>query len=198
MRLYFSNGRRVGVLGGSFNPAHAGHLHISDLALKRLRLDQIVWLVSPQNPLKEETGMAPFATRFAGARAIVKQHPRIAVSDFEQRIHTRYTADTLTQLTSRFRGVRFVWIMGADNLIQFDRWQRWRDIAAMVPFAVLARPGYMIDSAGAKAAQALRRYHLSEGDAAVLAASAPPAWVLLHSPMNPLSSTAIRAGADCD
>lgn len=182
------------MLGGSFNPAHAGHLHISELALKRLRLDRVVWLVSPQNPLKEEAGMAPFADRLASAQAIVRQHPRIVVSDFEQRIQTRYTADTLAQLTGRFRGVRFVWIMGADNLIQFDRWQRWREIAGMVPFAVLARPGYMVDSTGSKAAQALRRYRLAEGDAGILATKAPPAWVLLHGPMNSLSSTAIRAG----
>ena len=182
------------MLGGSFNPAHQGHLHISTLALKRLRLDRVVWLVSPQNPLKAESGMAPFAERFASAQAVVKQHPRIVVSDFEQRIQTRYTADTLVQLTTRFSGTRFVWIMGADNLIQFDRWQRWQEIARMVPLAILARPGYMIDSSGAKAAQVLGRYRLAESDAAVLAMMKPPAWVLLHGPMNHLSSTAIRAG----
>ena len=134
-------GRRVGLLGGSFNPAHEGHLYISRLALKALRLDEVWWLVSPQNPLKPQAGMAPFAERLAGARALARDR-RIKVSAIEQDLATRYTVDTLDKLAQRYRDLRFVWLIGADNLEQLPKWKGWSRIFHMVPIAVFARDTY--------------------------------------------------------
>lgn len=131
----------MGLLGGSFNPAHGGHRRISLEVLRRLALDEVWWLVSPQNPLKPTAGMAPLAARLASARAVAR-HPRIRVTDIEARLSTRRTADSIAALKARFPGVRFVWIMGADNLCQFHRWASWRGIARAVPIVVVARPGY--------------------------------------------------------
>ena len=132
-------GQAIGLLGGSFDPAHAGHAHITREALKRFGLDRIWWLVSPGNPLKPE-GPAPLAQRMAAARALMR-HPRVTVSDIEARLGTRYTAETLGALRARYPGVRFVWLMGADNLAQFHLWERWQEIAESVPVGVIARPG---------------------------------------------------------
>ena len=132
-------GQRIGLLGGSFDPAHAGHLHISEMALRRFRLDRVWWLVSPGNPLKPH-GPAPLAERIAAARRIADD-PRIVVTGIEARLGTRWTADTIAALKARFPGVRFGWLMGSDNLVQFSRWDRWRGIAAQVPIGVIARPG---------------------------------------------------------
>ena len=142
---------RVGLLGGSFNPAHDGHRHISLLALRRLGLDQVWWLVSPQNPLKSTAGMAPLAERMAGARAAAR-HPAIKVTDIERRLGTRFTADTLVRLRRRFPDLGFVWLMGADNLVQVPKWQRWTEIFTCMPVAVFDRPSYSYAALAGKAA----------------------------------------------
>ena len=134
-------GMRIGLYGGSFNPPHAAHVMVSETALRRLNLDRVWWLVSPGNPLKETDGLPPAFARIAQAKALIEDK-RIVPSDLESRLGTRYTADTLRKLTGRAPGVRFVWLMGADNLLQFDRWRDWRSIAATVPMAVFDRPGY--------------------------------------------------------
>ena len=183
---------RIGLLGGSFNPAHEGHRHISLFALQRLRLDAVWWLVSPQNPLKPEEGMASFDDRFASAEAIAR-HPRIYVSDFESKLGTRYTVDTLRELRRRHGRHRFVWIVGADNLIQLPRWRDWTAIFEMVPLAVFARPGYSIKSLSGAAAHRYRRYRLPDRAAAGAVDRKAPAWVFLHTPLHPASATEIRA-----
>lgn len=185
-------GQRIGLLGGSFDPPHAGHLHITRMALQRFRLDRVWWLVSPGNPLKPH-GPAPLAERIAAARRLARD-PRIVVTGIEARLGTRWTADTIAALKSRFPGVRFVWLMGSDNLVQFSRWDRWRGIAAQVPIGVIARPGSRTAARTARAARILERWRLPQHRAALLADAAPPAWALVNVPMTPLSSSAIRAG----
>jgi nicotinate-nucleotide adenylyltransferase len=184
--------RRVGILGGSFNPAHEGHRTISLAALQRLGLDEVWWLVSPQNPLKPVAGMAPFAERFTGAAAVAR-HPRIRVSDLEPKLGTSYTADTIAKLVRRFPYHAFVWLMGADNLAQIDRWKDWQQIFHAVPVAVFARPSYSLKALAAKAARRFARARLPEAAARSLATAEPPAWVFLHGPLSPVSATAIRA-----
>jgi len=184
-------GRRIGILGGSFNPAHEGHRQASLEALRRLGLDQVWWLVSPQNPLKREAGMAPLAERLAGARRIAR-HPRILVTDIESLLGTRYTADTLRALVDRLRRRRFVWLMGADNLIQIVRWEDWSRIFHTLPVAVLARPTYSLRASSAKAAQRFRRRRLPEARARHLPEQRTPAWAFLHIRLSPLSATDIR------
>ena len=183
----------MGILGGSFNPAHAGHLHISRLALKYLQLDEVWWMVSPQNPLKNSDGMAPFAERLAGARAIA-HHPGILVTDIEQRLHTRFTADTLARLAACFPRTRFVWLMGADNLAQISRWQNWPRIFNLVPIAIFDRAPYSFDALGGKAAHAFARFKLRDRDAGSLVERKPPAWTFFHTRLHPGSATSIRAG----
>lgn len=185
-------GLRIGLLGGSFNPAHEGHRHISLFALQRLRLDAVWWLVSPQNPLKPVEGMASIDERIASAESVAR-HPRIEVSDIESRMGTRYTADTLQALRRRYAKHRFVWIMGADNLIQLPRWRDWTEIVEMVPIAVFARPGYSQRSLFGAAAHRFRRNRLPDHAAAGLADRKAPAWVFLHTPLHPASATEIRA-----
>jgi len=188
-----ARGQRVGLLGGSFNPAHGGHLTISDAALKRLRLDAVWWLVSPQNPLKPKAGMAPLADRLAGARAVIDGRQRLRATAIEADLGTLYTLDTLRKLTRRFPGVRFVWLMGADNLMQIDRWAGWPQIFHSVPVAVFDRPNYSVKAGVAKAAQRFRRARLQERGARRLANLEPPAWVFLHATRDPRSATEIRA-----
>jgi len=185
-------GRRIGLLGGSFNPAHQGHLHISLLALKRLGLDEVWWMVSPQNPLKPSDGMAPFAERLAGARRLAR-HPRIRVSAIEAKLGTTYTAETLKRLVRRFPRDRFVWLMGADNLGQIDRWKDWQEIFNTVPVAVFARPSYCLRALAAKAARRFAGRRLAEAESRRLPGQEPPAWLFLAGPLNPQSATAIRA-----
>jgi nicotinate-nucleotide adenylyltransferase len=184
-------GLRIGLYGGSFNPPHAGHLHVTLLALKRLRLDRAWWIVTPGNPLKELSGLAPLPERMAAARRLAR-HPRIDVTGFEAKIGARYTLDTLEYAAARAPAVRFVWIMGADNLAQFSRWRGWRRIAELMPFAVVDRPGWTLRATHSKAALALAPFRIDESDAPVLADLAPPAWVFLHGPRSPLSSTVLR------
>ncbi|MBF9035011.1 nicotinate-nucleotide adenylyltransferase [Rhodobacterales bacterium HKCCE2091] len=187
-------GLRVGLFGGSFDPPHAGHVHVSREALKRFQLDQVWWLVSPGNPLKAR-GPAPIERRIAAARALVRD-PRVEITNLEARIGTRYTAETIEWLLARYPGVKFVWLMGADNLADFDRWQRWDWILRTVPVGVLARPGQRISARTSKAAQVFRRWKLPASAAPVLADSDPPAWCFLNVPMIDLSSSAIRARGD--
>ncbi|WP_288582748.1 nicotinate-nucleotide adenylyltransferase [uncultured Methylobacterium sp.] len=186
-------GLRVGLYGGSFNPAHAGHRHVSRLALRRLALDRVWWLVSPGNPLKDRRHLPDAPARAAGARAVAAD-PRIAVTDFESALGVRFTVETIAFLTDRHPQVRFVWIMGADSLASFHRWRGWREIAARMPFAVIDRPGYTLTAMASPAARALASSRLDEAAAPTLAELAPPAWVFLHGPRNGLSSTALRAG----
>ncbi|MDJ1157552.1 nicotinate-nucleotide adenylyltransferase [Chelatococcus sp. SYSU_G07232] len=187
-------GMRIGLFGGSFNPPHAGHRLASLVALRRLGLDRVWWIVTPGNPLKDNARLPALAARMAAARATAA-HPRIDVTGFEASIGTRYTYDTIAYLRRRCPEVRFVWIMGADNLAGFHRWQRWREIAALVPIAVVDRPGATVKAARAKAAQALGTRRLREAEARLLSAARLPAWVFLHGPRSPLSSTALRAAA---
>jgi nicotinate-nucleotide adenylyltransferase len=185
------NGGRIGLLGGSFNPAHKGHLHISRLALQYLKLDAVWWLVSPQNPLKSTTDMAPFANRFASAKAMAR-HPRIAPSDLETQLGTRYTIDTLTALQLAMPKTRFVWLMGADNLTQLPRWAKWTNIAARVPIAVWGRPAYSVRAMQGKVAQRYARNRLPLEAAGQLARSQPPAWIFLPIRLHPASATVFR------
>ncbi|MFG1477273.1 nicotinate-nucleotide adenylyltransferase [Xanthobacter sp. V4C-4] len=185
-------GLRIGLFGGSFNPAHEAHRAASLLALRRLRLDRVWWLVTPGNPLKDNRGLPPLEDRVAFARRVA-DHPRIDVTGCEAALGVRYTFETIEALTRRMPQVRFVWIMGADNLGQFARWQRWRAIAGRLPIAVVDRLGRSLAATAAPAAQALGRWRIDEGDAALLADLKPPAWVFLHGLKSPVSSTGIRA-----
>jgi nicotinate-nucleotide adenylyltransferase len=185
-------GLRIGLFGGTFDPPHAAHLGASVLAMKRLRLDRVWWLVTPGNPLKDTRGLQPLARRMASARALAR-HPRIDVTGLEAVIKTRYTYDTLMYLVRRCPGVRFVWVMGADNLRSFYRWQNWRGIAAIMPMAVVDRMGSSLYATSGRAAQALAGYRIRERKAVTLADRKPPVWVYLHGLKSPLSSTALRA-----
>ena len=186
------SGMRVGLFGGSFNPPHEGHVHVAELALMRLKLHQIWWLVSPGNPLKDHSNLAPLAERLAACQAITSD-PRMKITACEAVMNTRFTADTLRQITARNNDVNFVWVMGADNLGQFHRWQRWREVADRMPIAVVDRPGATMVLHSAAAAQILARRRMDEDDAARLPVMRPPAWVFLHGSRNALSSTALRA-----
>jgi nicotinate-nucleotide adenylyltransferase len=182
---------RIGLLGGSFNPPHAAHRAISQFAIKRLKLDRVWWLVTPGNPLKDAGALHDLDARAAAARKMADD-PRIDVSCLESVIGTRYTEDTITYLRHRCAGLRFVWIMGADNLAQFHRWQNWRRIASQVPIAVIDRPPQSFRALAAPAAQALARYRIPEKDAGLLADCRAPAWVFLTGMKSSLSSTGLR------
>jgi nicotinate-nucleotide adenylyltransferase len=184
-------GMRIGLFGGSFNPPHAAHRAASLFALKRLGLDRVWWLVSPGNPLKDTRDLPPLAERMAAARACAR-HPRIDVTDIEAQIGSRYTVDTIRVLRRHCPSVRFVWIMGVDNLLDFHRWRAWRDIFALVPIAAVDRGGIGLGALGRPAAQAFRQWRLPAGDARQLAARKPPVWVLLHGVKSPVSSTTLR------
>ena len=184
-------GQVIGLLGGSFDPAHAGHVHISKAALRRFGLDRLWWLVSPGNPLKKD-GPAPLAERMQAAQAIM-QHPRVTITDIEAHLGTRYTAQTLAALRRRYPGVRFVWLMGADNLAQFHRWQDWRWIIENVPIGVVARPGDRISARLSKTAKVYAQARIPGRGAHVLGRMPPPAWAFVNLPMSDQSSTAIRA-----
>jgi nicotinate-nucleotide adenylyltransferase len=187
----FTRGLRIGLFGGSFNPAHEGHRAASLLALRRLHLDRIWWLVSPANPLKDPRALAPLALRVDAARKLA-HHPRIIVTALEAAIGATYTFETIIYLKRRCAGVHFVWLMGADNFRGFDRWQRWRDIARLVPIAIIDRPGSTLTALHGRVASALAPYRLDESSGACLATAAPPAFLFLHGPRSPMSSTALR------
>ncbi|UVO51504.1 nicotinate-nucleotide adenylyltransferase [Sphingomonas sp. SUN019] len=187
---------RIGLLGGSFNPAHSGHRAVSLAAMRALELDAVWLLVSPGNPLKPAKGMAPFVARLASARAAARRS-RIRASDIEARLGTRYTVDTLAALIRRYPKNRFVWLMGADNLAQFHRWRDWRKIARMMPIAVIARPGYDAKALAAPATGWLRRFQRRPGQVKDWTEWSLPALVLLRFRPDPTSATRLRA-ADPD
>jgi len=186
-----TDGMRIGLLGGSFNPPHAAHRAISQYAIKRLKLDRVWWLVTPGNPLKQNGDLHDLSERAAAARRMADD-PRIDVSCLESVIGTRYTADTIAYLRSHASGLRLVWIMGADNLAQFHRWQHWRRLASEVPIAVIDRPPQSFRALAAPAARALARYRLPESEAGSLADRRAPAWVFLTGMKLSLSSTGLR------
>jgi nicotinate-nucleotide adenylyltransferase len=182
---------RIGILGGSFNPAHAGHLHVARLAMRRLRLQQVWLLVSPGNPLKEARGMAPLPERLASAQSIADGR-RVIATDIERHLHTRYTTDTLRALQRRFPRASFVWLMGADNLVQFPRWRGWLDIARHTPFAVVPRPTYNHRALAGQAARRLCHARIPARASTALGHGGAPSWVFLESRQNTLSATALR------
>lgn len=184
-------GQRIGVMGGSFNPPHEGHRVLAATALRRLALDRLWWVVTPANPLKPQAGLASQAARIAASRAIAPR-PRVTVTGFETELGTPYTAVTLAFLVRRYPTTRLVWVMGADNLATFHRWRQWRDIARLVPIAVVDRPGWRLKALASPAGRALARARLPESHAAVLARHRPPCWVLLTTRLSPASSTALR------
>ena len=184
-------GQVIGLLGGSFDPAHGGHVHITQAALKRFNLDRVWWLVSPGNPLKAR-GPAPMQDRLDHARRVM-QHPRVTVTDIETRLGTRYTAETIAALVQRYPQARFVWLMGADNLVQFDKWQDWQAIMEMVPVGVLARPGDRLAARVSKAARIYRHARILGRGSEMIGQAQAPAWCFVNLPMNTASSTAIRA-----
>lgn len=188
---YARAGQVVGLLGGSFDPAHEGHVHITKAALTRFGLDRVWWLVSPGNPLKA-SGPAPMAERITAAKAIM-QHPSVAVTGIEARLGTRYTAKTIQALQAVYPDVRFVWLMGADNLAQFHLWQDWQEIMARVPVGVLARPGDRISARLSRAARIYREQRLIGRAARLLGHAEAPAWAFANLPMSQSSSSAIRA-----
>lgn len=185
-------GMRIGLFGGTFDPPHEAHRAAAMLALKRLKLDRIWWLVTPGNPLKNTAGLAPLADRIAAARKLT-HHPRIDVTGLEAVIKTRFTYDTISWLIARCPGVQFVWIMGADNLRTFHRWQKWREIASLVPIVVIDRLGPSLYAGASPAGQALRRFRIREEAVASLPGRRAPVWTFLHGLKSPLSSTALRA-----
>lgn len=184
-----TRGMVIGLLGGSFDPAHEGHAHITREAIKRMGLDRVWWLVSPGNPLKARQP-APMADRMARAQAVMAD-PRVVVTDLEARLGTRATYDTLRRLQALYPEVRFVWLMGADNLVQFHRWGHWRDILRSVPVGVLARPGAGVAARLSVAAQSFRVHRVARGEG--LGARDAPAWCFVNLPLNGASSSAIRA-----
>ena len=186
-----ARGQSIGLLGGSFDPAHAGHVHITREALKLFALDRVWWLVSPGNPLKAH-GPAPLPERMAAARGLM-HHPRVTVTDIEAHLGTRITAETLAGLMRRYPGVRFVWLMGADNLAQLHLWRDWRFIMDHVPVGVLARPGSRLTARMSPAARIYRRYRIPAAASRALARAEAPAWCFVNVPMVDQSSSAIRA-----
>jgi len=184
-------GAKIGLLGGSFNPAHEAHVHISLVALRRLRLDSVLWLVSPQNPLKATGETAPLDKRLERARATATD-PRIEVTAIEQALGTRYTVDTIEALQRSFPKARLVWLMGGDNLAEFHRWRRWQEIARRLPMAVIARPGYTTKALASPAARVLAAARIPASRAPELTRQTPPAWVFLEERLDPASSTALR------
>jgi nicotinate-nucleotide adenylyltransferase len=186
-----ADGLRIGLLGGSFNPVHEGHVHASALALKQLQLDYVWWLVAPQNPLKEIRGMADLDTRLTRAKDFAR-HPRIVVTGIEAELGTRFTVDSLRALKHRFARAHFVWLMGSDNLLQLPRWRDWQAIFASMPVAVVARPGTALVARASKAAARFRAFYVAPSRH--FSVMRPPAWTMLDSKRNPASATSLRAG----
>ncbi|MEP9387242.1 nicotinate-nucleotide adenylyltransferase [Mesorhizobium sp. KR9-304] len=189
---HVEKGQAVGLFGGSFNPPHAGHALVAEIALRRLALDQLWWIVTPGNPLKSSTELAPLAERLKLSEAVAGD-PRIKVTAFEAAHHLRYTADTLALVRARNPGVDFVWVMGADGLRDFHRWQRWQQIVMTFPIAVIDRPGSTLSFLSSMVAKTFDYARVDEADAPLLARMRAPAWTFIHGPRSRLSSTAIRA-----
>ena len=193
--LRLSPGMKVGLYGGSFNPAHEGHSHVARTALRRLGLNRVVWLVSPQNPLKAPNGTPPLEQRMRSARHKAAG-PSMIVTGLEQVLGSQFTIDTVRALKARCRGARFVWIMGADNLATFHHWRGWIGIMRELPVAIVARPGASMRARHSPAAMRFRSRRLPESAARTLALRTPPAWIYLTAPLNPASSTAVRNSPD--
>ncbi len=191
--FHLEAGMRVGLYGGSFNPAHDGHAHVAETARKRLALDKVIWLVSPQNPLKSSRDTAPLAQRMAGVRQQARDRGMV-VSDVETRMGSQYTIDTVRALKARYPGVKFVWIMGADSLATFHRWKGWTQIMREVPVAVISRPWASLRSRFSPTARRFAAARRPAAEAALLPDLVAPAWVYLHGPLNFASSTALREG----
>ncbi len=185
--------QRIGLLGGSFNPAHEAHRLITQIALKRLQLDRVWWIITPGNPLKSKNRLVALPTRMAAARAVTGGDARIIVTDFEKDLASPFTAATLAFLQRRHPGVDFIWLMGADCLIEFHRWRNWRAIFATMPIAVIDRPSCHLPALAAPAAAAFQDYRLDENRAAALIGQKRPAWTFLTGPLSAQSSTAMRA-----
>jgi nicotinate-nucleotide adenylyltransferase len=185
-------GMAVGLFGGSFNPPHEGHLLVAEIAIRRLRLDQLWWIVTPGNPLKSRKELATLPDRLAMCERLVHD-PRIKITAFEKTLGTSYTAETLAFVKARNPHVHFVWIMGADSLKTFHLWQRWREIASTFPIAVIDRPGATLSFLSSRMARALAHARVDEDDAGVLWKQQAPAWTFIHGPRSTLSSTALRA-----
>lgn len=190
-----ARGMAIGLFGGSFNPPHAGHALVSEIAMRQLRLDQLWWVVSPGNPLKDIRQLAPLSERIRLCEKI-NRDPRVKITAFEASHHIRYTADTLALVKSRNPGVDFVWIMGADSLRDFHRWERWREIALTFPIAVIDRPGSTLSFLSSAMAKTFDYARVDERRAPRLAHMKAPAWTFIHGPRSSLSSTAIRNGKD--
>ena len=190
--LKFSH-KRIGILGGSFNPAHRGHLHVSRQALDLMQLDEVWWMVSPQNPLKSSEGMADFDMRLGSASAIAADQ-RIRVTGIEVELGTTYTAETLKRLKDYYPKAKFVWLMGADNLIQISKWKDWQQIFKLVPIAVFTRPTYTSRALSGVAAKRFARYRLNESQVCRLSVMQAPAWSFLNIKPDAISATRVRAG----
>ncbi len=190
-----AKGQRIGLLGGSFNPAHDGHLHISNLALKHLNLDCIWWMVSPQNPLKSVDGMASLDQRMEKA-CEVAVNSNIIITDIERELGTQYTSNTLPLIQKMFPESHFVWLMGADNLTQIEKWHQWETIFKTLPVAIFARPAYFIDAENVKLIEQFSLFQALEAEASTLVDMKPPAWIFLKTPLNPESATEIRSRAN--
>ncbi len=189
--FHLERGMKIGLFGGSFNPAHEGHAHVAETARMRLGLDRIIWLVSPQNPLKSKRDTAPLRERIAAIRPFVG--PKDIISDFETRISATYTLDTLRALKARYPGVQFVWIMGGDSLASFHRWRGWVQIARMIPIAIVSRPGVLMKSRLSPTARRFAHYRRKEREGRILSGLPAPAWAYLKGPLHNISSTALRA-----
>lgn len=189
-----ADGQVIGLFGGSFDPIHEGHILLSKKALRRLGLDEIWWLFSPQNPLKTRSP-APMNKRIEFARQQF-QHPKLVYSDLEARLNSRFTAATIARLQALYPRVNFIWIMGADNLAQISKWQDWQEIFQRVPVAVFARPGEQIRAGSSKAAQIMEKYRLPPSAARTLATHSLPAWVMIGGATIDRSSSQIRASGD--
>lgn len=193
-RMHISPGQTIGLLGGSFDPPHAGHVHVTKQALRRFGLDRVWWLVSPGNPLKPDAP-ASFERRLAACRAMMR-HPKVHVSDIEVHLDTRYTFETLERLMALYPQVRFVWLMGADNLASFHHWENWRGIMESVPLGVLARPGEGVQAGLSPVARSFARFRISSRRSHILAHSKAPCWCLISGPTVDISSTEIRERGD--
>lgn len=188
---HVERGQRVGLFGGSFNPPHEGHVLVSEIAIRRLRLDQLWWMVTPGNPLKSKRYLAPLSERVALSEGLAKD-PKIRVTAFEQALGSSYTAQVLARVKARNPGVHFIWIMGADNLRDFHHWQQWHKIAMTFPIAVIDRPGATLSFLSSVMAKTFDYARVDERDAPMLGALRAPAWTFIHGPRSSLSSTAIR------
>jgi nicotinate-nucleotide adenylyltransferase len=191
-KISLAKGQRTGLLGGSFNPAHDGHLHISHMALEHLNLDCVWWMISPQNPLKSADSMASLDQRMEKACEVAK-NSNIIVTDIERELGTQYTSNTLPELQKMFPDGRFVWLMGSDNLAQIEQWHQWETIFMTLPVAIFARPAYPNDTGNVESVKIFSSFQVIEANASRLADMKPPAWVFLKTPLNAESATEIRS-----